>query len=40
MVDQDLIYRITRVIYENLGASVEAGKVERLVLDLYRAIEP
>ncbi len=40
MADQELIYRITRAVYENLGADLEANKVERLVLDLYRIIAP
>ncbi|MER3427400.1 MAG: ACT domain-containing protein [Pyrinomonas sp.] len=40
MADQELIYRITRAVYENLGVNLEANKVERLVLDLYRIIAP
>lgn len=40
MPDQELIYRITRVIYDRLGASADENAVEQLVTDIYRAIEP
>ena len=40
MPDQELIYRITRAIYDRLGASADERSVEQLVTDIYRAIEP
>jgi len=40
MADQELIYTITRAVYEHLGASADERTVENLVLDVYRAIEP
>ncbi len=40
MADQELIYRITRVIYDRLGATADENAVEQLVTELYRAIEP
>ena len=40
MADEELIYRITRAVYENLGASADERMVEKLVTDIYRAVEP
>lgn len=40
MPDQELIYRITRAIYDRLGTSADERSVEQLVTDIYRAIEP
>ena len=40
MPNQDLIYRITRAIYDRLGASADENTVEELVTDIYRAVEP
>lgn len=40
MADQELIYRITRAIYDRLGSSVDENTVERLVTEIYRAVEP
>ena len=40
MPDQELIYRITRAVYDRLGASIDESTVEQLVTDIYRAIEP
>ena len=40
MPDQELIYRITRAIYDRLGTSADEHSVEQLVTDIYRAIEP
>lgn len=40
MADQELIYRITRAIYDRLGASADEQTVEELVTNIYRAIEP
>jgi len=39
-MNEELIYRITRAIYDRLGASVEENAVEQLVTDIYRTIEP
>ena len=40
MPDQELIYRITRAIYDRLGTSADERSVEQLVTDIYREIEP
>ena len=40
MPNEELIYRITRAIYERLGASADENAVEQLVTEIYRAIEP
>ena len=40
MANEELIYRITRAIYERLGASADENAVEQLVTDIYRTIEP
>jgi ACT domain-containing protein len=40
MAHEELIYRITRAVYEHLGAAADEQKVEQLVMDIYRAIEP
>lgn len=40
MANEDLIYRITRAIYERLGASADENTVEQLVTDIYRSVEP
>ncbi len=40
MADEELIYRITRAVYEQLGASADEQTVEQLVTNVYRAIEP
>ena len=40
MANEELIYRITRAVYENLGASADERMVEKLVTDIYRAVEP
>ncbi|HYX31266.1 MAG TPA: ACT domain-containing protein, partial [Pyrinomonadaceae bacterium] len=37
---QELIYRITRAIYDRLGASTDESIVEQLVTDIYRTVEP
>jgi ACT domain-containing protein len=34
-----LIYRITRVVYERLGASADEQMVEQLVTDIYREVD-
>lgn len=40
MANEELIYRITRAVYERLGAGADERMVESLVTDIYRAIEP
>ncbi len=40
MANEELIYRITRAVYENLGTSADEQLVEKLVMDVYRAVEP
>lgn len=38
MANEDLIYRITRAVYDRLGASAEEQMVEQLVTDIYREV--
>jgi ACT domain-containing protein len=40
MADEELIYRITRAIYDRLGAAADESTVEQLVTDIYRTVEP
>ena len=40
MANEELIYRITRAVYGQLGAGADERMVEQLVTDVYRAIEP
>ena len=40
MPNEELIYRITRTIYDRLGAVADEGTVEQLVTDIYREVEP
>lgn len=40
MPNEELIYRITRAIYERLGSSADESAVEQLVTDIYRVVEP
>jgi ACT domain-containing protein len=40
MANEDLIYRITRAIYERLGPSADENAVEQLVTDIYQTVEP
>ena len=40
MAHEDLIYRITRAVYDRLGAAAEEQTVEQLVTDIYRQVEP
>ena len=40
MANEELIYRITRAIYDRLGSSADESAVEQLVTDIYRIIEP
>jgi ACT domain-containing protein len=38
MPNEDLIYRITRAVYERLGAGADEQMVEQLVTDIYREV--
>jgi ACT domain-containing protein len=40
MANEELIYRITRAVYNRLGAGADERMVESLVTDIYRAVEP
>jgi predicted amino acid-binding ACT domain protein len=40
MANEELIYRITRAIYERLGSTADETAVEQLVTDIYQTIEP
>lgn len=40
MANEELIYKITRAIYERLGSAADEQAVEQLVTDIYRAVEP
>lgn len=40
MANEDLIYRITRAVYERLGPSADEQMVEQLVTDIYREVKP
>ena len=38
MANEDLIYRITRAVYERLGNTVDDTTVEQLVTDIYKQV--
>jgi len=40
MANDDLIYRITRAVYDRLGNAIDEQTVEQLVTEIYRAVEP
>ena len=40
MPNEELIYRITRAIYDRLGAGADENTVEHLVTDIYREVAP
>src|SRR6202521_1976839 len=40
MANEELIYRITRAIYERLGSAADENAVEQLVTDIYQTVEP
>src|SRR4051812_26530870 len=40
MANEELIYRITRAVYDRLGAATDESTVEQLVTDIYRTVEP
>ena len=39
MANEDLIYRITRAVYDRLGSTVDDTTVEQLVTDIYKQVE-
>lgn len=40
MPNEELIYRITRAVYDRLGTVADESTVEQLVTDIYREVEP
>jgi ACT domain-containing protein len=40
MPNEELIYRITRAVYDRLGSVADENTVEQLVTDIYRQVEP
>lgn len=40
MANEDLIYRLTKAVYERLGPAADEQTVEQLVTEVYREIEP
>ena len=38
MANEDLIYRITRAVYDRLGNAVDETTVEQLVTDIYNQV--
>jgi len=40
MANEDLIYRITRAVYDRLGGAVDDSTVEQLVTDIYNEVKP
>ena len=39
MANEDLIYRITRAVYDRVGSAADEQTIEHLVTDIYRAVE-
>lgn len=39
MADEQLIYRITRAVYDKLGTSVDERAVSELVMEIYQAVD-
>ena len=39
MANEDLIYRITRAVYDRLGSAIDETTVEQLVTDIYNQVE-
>ena len=39
MANEDLIYRITRAVYDRLGSTADENTVEQLVTDIYREVQ-
>ena len=40
MANEDLIYRLTKAVYNRLGNTTDEQAVEQLVTEIYREIEP
>jgi ACT domain-containing protein len=40
MSNEDLIYRLTKAVYNRLGGTADEQTVEQLVTELYREVEP
>jgi ACT domain-containing protein len=40
MANEELIYRITRAVYERLGSTVDETTMEQLVTDIYNQVKP
>jgi len=38
MANEDLIYRITRTVYDRLGSAVDEATMEQLVTDIYNQV--
>src|SRR5258705_8818091 len=39
MANEELIYRITRTVYERLGSAADEQTIEQLVTDIYRDVQ-
>jgi predicted amino acid-binding ACT domain protein len=39
MANEDLIYRITRAVYDRVGSTADEQTIEQLVTDIYREVE-
>lgn len=39
MANEELIYRITRTVYDRLGSAVDEATMEQLVTDLYNQVQ-
>jgi ACT domain-containing protein len=40
MANEDLIYRLTKAVYNRLGTAADEQTIEQLVTELYREVEP
>jgi ACT domain-containing protein len=40
MANEELIYRITRAVYDRLGSTVDDTTVEQLVTEIYKQVAP
>jgi ACT domain-containing protein len=40
MANEELIYRITRAVYDRVGGTTDEQAVEQLVTDIFREVEP
>ena len=39
MANEDLIYRITRAVYDRIGGAADEQTIEQLVTDIYREVQ-